>query len=76
MRQAVLSQDFRVGLGVCVNVYIHTLCSRGQKRASDLLDVGVTDKSHRVGVGSRTLVFCKSSVLTPCAISPACKISI
>lgn len=76
MRQAVLSQDFRVGLGVCVNVYTRTQCSWGQKRAPDLLDVGVTDRSHHVGIGNRTVVFCKSSVLTPCAISPACNISI
>lgn len=54
----------------------YTQYSRGQKRASDLLDVGVTDMSHRVGVGNRTLVFCKSSDLTFFAISPARSISI
>lgn len=66
-----------MSLDVYGNVCALTQYSRGQKRASDLLlDVGVTNTSHRVGVGNPTLVFCKSSVLTPFAISPAHNISI
>lgn len=45
-----------MGLGIYVNVYAHMQYYRGQKRASDLLNVGVTDMNHRMGVGNTGLL--------------------